>query len=67
MQLHTSDGIILIQVGLQKVVNILPGCTQSGQTEAEGSAMTDNLLAGNNGKASAHLFPFIILTNMHFV
>lgn len=48
-QLHTSDSIILIQVGLQEVVNILPGCTQSGQTEAEGSTVTDNLLTRNMG------------------
>lgn len=41
--LHTSNSIILVQVGLEEVINILSGCAQRSQTKAKGSAVTDNL------------------------
>ena len=41
--LRTSNSIILVQVGLEEVVNILSGCAQCSQTKAKGTTVTDNL------------------------
>lgn len=41
--LQTSNRIILVQIRLEKVIDILSCCAQRSQTEAKGPAMTNDL------------------------